>query len=215
MLSPWKKIYDKPRQHIKKQRHSLLTKVHLVKVIAFPVVKYGCENWTIMKTMCQRIYAFELLCWRSLLRVPWTARRSNQSTLKEMSPDIHWKDWCWSWRSYTFSTWWEVLTHWKRSWFWERLKAGGEGNDRGWDGWIASLTWWTWLWANSRCWWWAEKLAWDSSLGCRESDMTEQLNWTEWIEWDKKLVLFFGFSVSIILHALLCWVCFVQYTFKR
>ena len=103
MLSPWKKIYDKPRQHIKKQRHSLLTKVHLVKAIVFPVVKYGCENWIVMKTMCQRIYAFELLCWRSLLRVPWAARRSNQSTLKEMSPDIHWKDWCWSWRFYTFS----------------------------------------------------------------------------------------------------------------
>ena len=72
------------------------TKVHLVKAMVFPVVMCGCESWTIKNAEYQRIYAFELWCWRRLLRVPWTARRSNQSILKEISPE-YWKDWCWSW----------------------------------------------------------------------------------------------------------------------
>ena len=75
------------RQHIKKQRHYLPTKVHLVKAMVFPVVMYGCESWTIKKAECWRIDAFELWCWRGLLRVPWTARRSNQSILEEISPE--------------------------------------------------------------------------------------------------------------------------------
>ena len=79
--------YDQPRQHIKKQRHNLPTKVHLVKALVFPVVMHGCESWTIKKAEHQRIDAFELWCWRRLLRVPWTARRSNQSILKEISPE--------------------------------------------------------------------------------------------------------------------------------
>ena len=87
------------------------------------------------------------------LRVPWTAKRSNQSILKEINPDIHRKDWCWSWKSSTLATWCKELTHWKRPWCWERLKARGEGDDRGWDGWMASPTQWTWVWANSKKWW--------------------------------------------------------------
>ena len=85
MLVPWKESYDKPRQHIKSRDITLPTKVHIVKAMVFPVVKYGCENWTIKKSECQRIDAFELWCWRRLLRVPWTARRSNQSILKEIT----------------------------------------------------------------------------------------------------------------------------------
>ena len=81
----WKESYDQPRQHIKKQR-PLPTKVCLVKAMVFPVVMYGWESWTVKKAERQRIDAFELWCWRRLLRVPWTARRSNQSTLKEISP---------------------------------------------------------------------------------------------------------------------------------
>ena len=86
MLTPWKECYDQPRQHIKKQRHHFATKVYLVKAMAFPMVTYGCESWTIKKAESQRIDAFELWCWRRLLRVPWTARISNQSILKEISP---------------------------------------------------------------------------------------------------------------------------------
>ena len=115
---------------------TLPTKVHLVKAMAFPVVMYWCESWTTKKAECRRIDAFELWCWRRLLRVPWTARRFNQSILKESILTIHWKDWCWSWNSNTLATWCKELTHWKRPWCWERLRARGEGDDRGWDvGW--------------------------------------------------------------------------------
>ena len=86
MLAPWKISYDQPRQHIKKQRHYNPAKVRLVKVMVFPIVMYECESWTIKKAERQRTDAFELWCWRTLLRVPWTARRSNQSILKEISP---------------------------------------------------------------------------------------------------------------------------------
>ena len=86
MLAAWKKSYDQPRQHIKKQRHYFATKVHLVKAMVFPVVMYRCESWTIKETEHRRNDAFELWCWRRLLRVPWTARRSNQSILKEINP---------------------------------------------------------------------------------------------------------------------------------
>ena len=88
MLTPWKKSYDQPRQHIEKQRHYFAKKVRLVKAMVFPVVMYGCESWTVRKAERRRIDAFEVWYWRRLLRVPWTARRSNQSILKEISPGI-------------------------------------------------------------------------------------------------------------------------------
>ena len=87
MLAPWKKSYDQPRHHIKKQRHHLAAKVHKVKVMVFPLVTYGYESWTIKKAECSRSNAFELYYWRRLLRVPWAARRSNQSILKEIIPE--------------------------------------------------------------------------------------------------------------------------------
>ena len=86
MLTLWKESYDQPRQHIKKESHYFVSKVHLVKAMIFPLVMYGCESLTIKKAEFQRIDAFELRCWRRLLRVPRTAERSNQSTLKEISP---------------------------------------------------------------------------------------------------------------------------------
>ena len=88
MLTPWKKSYDQPREHIQKQRHYFAKNVHLVKAMVFPVFMYGCGSWTLKKAECQRIAAFELWCWRWVLRVPWTARRSNQFILKEISPGI-------------------------------------------------------------------------------------------------------------------------------
>jgi len=143
---------------------TLPTKVRLVKAMVFPGVMYGCEGWTIKKAERRRIDAFELWCWRKPLRVLWTARRFNQSILKEISPDIHWKDWCCSWNSNTLATWCEELTHWKRPWSWERLKAGREGDDRRWDVWI-SPTQWTWVWVGSGSWWWTENPGMQQSMG--------------------------------------------------
>ena len=118
---------------------TLLTKVHTVKTMIFPVVVYECESWMKKKAEHWRIDAFKLWCWR-LLSVPWTARRSNQSILKEISPGCSLEDWCWSWNSNTLATWCKELIHLKRPWCWERLRAGGEGDNRGWDGWMASST---------------------------------------------------------------------------
>ena len=87
MLAPWKKSYDQPRQQLKSRDITLSTKVCLVKAMVSPVVMYGCENWTIKKAERRRIDAFEMLCWRRLWRVTWTTRRSNQSILKEISPE--------------------------------------------------------------------------------------------------------------------------------
>ena len=116
---------------LKSRDITLLTKVCLVRAMVFPVVMYGCERWTIKKAECWIIDAFELWCWRRLLRVPWTSRRSNQSILKEISPlGVHWKDWCWSWNSSTLATSCEELTHLKGSWCWERLKVREEGDGR-------------------------------------------------------------------------------------
>ena len=119
---------------LKSRDITLPTKVRLVKTMVFPVVMYGCESWTVKKAEHWKLDAFELWCWRRLLRVPWTARRSNQSTLKDIVLGVYWKDWCWSWNSNTLATSCKELTHWKRPWCWEGLEAGGEGDDREWDG---------------------------------------------------------------------------------
>ena len=92
---------------------------------------------------------------------------------------VHWKDWCWRWNSNTLATWCRELTHLKRSWCWERLRVGGEGNNKGWDSWMASLTQWTWVWMDSESWWWTGKPGMLWFMSCKESDMTEWLNWTE------------------------------------
>ena len=150
----------------------MLRKVHLV--------MYGYESWTIKKAECQRIDAFELWCWRRLLRVPWTARRSNQSILKEISSDYSLEVLMLKLNSNTLATWCEELTHLKSPWCWERLKAGGKGDNRGWDGWMASLTRRTWIWASSRSWWWAGKPGVLQSMGSQRAghDWVTELNWT-------------------------------------
>ena len=155
------------------------TKVHLVKAMVFPVVMYGYESWTVKKAECRIID--ELWCWRRLLRVPWTARRSNQSILTRPVLGVHWKDWCWGWNSNTLATSCGELTHWKRPWCWEGLGAGGEGDDRGWDGWMASQTQCTWVWVNSGRWWWTGRPGvlrfMGSQIWTQLSDWMTELNW--------------------------------------
>ena len=150
--------------------------------MVFPVVMYRCESWTIRKAERWRINAFELWCWRWLLSIRWTARRSNQYILKEISLEYSLEGLMLKLKINSLSTWCEELTHYyvdiwqsqynivklknkikiclkkkKRLICWERLKAGGERDNKEWDGWMASPTQWTWVWASSRRWWWTGK----------------------------------------------------------
>ena len=133
---------------------TLPKKVRLVKAMVFPVVMYGCESWTVKKAERQRIDVFQLWCWRRLLRVPWTAGRSNQSILKEISPGISLEGMILKLKLQYFGHFMRRVDSLERLWCWEGLGAGGEEDDRGWDGWMASLTRWTWVWVNSGSWWW-------------------------------------------------------------
>ena len=118
---------------------------------------YGYENWTIKKAECRRTDAFKLWCWRRFSRVPWTVRKSNQSILKEINPEYSLEGLKlklkFQYFGHLHQYWCKELIHWKRPWYWERLRAAGEGDNRGWDGWMASLTQWTWVWTNSRRQW--------------------------------------------------------------
>ena len=158
---------------------TLPTKVCLVKAVVFPVVMYGCESWTVNKAVCWRIDAFEVWCWRRLLGVPWTARRSNQSILKVISPGCSLEGLMLKLRLQYFGHLMRRADSFEKTWCWERLKAGGEGDDRGWNGWMASLTQWTWVWANSETGDGQGSLACCSPWGCKKSDTTEWLNWIE------------------------------------
>ena len=152
---------------------TLPTKVQLVKAMVFPVVIYGYESWTIKKVERKRIDAFELWCWRRLLRGPWTARRSNQSILKEVNSEYSFEGLK---LKLQLATWNKEMTHWKRPWCFERLKAGGEGDAQGGEGWMVSLTQWTWFWTRSRRWWRTGKPGMLQSMAYKKSDTTEQLN---------------------------------------
>ena len=147
--------------------------------MVFPVVMYGCESWTIKKAEHRRNDAFELWCWRRLLRVPWTARRSNQSILREISPEYSVERLML--KLNTLATWCEELTPWERPWCWERLKVGGEGGDRGWDDWMASPTQWTWVWVSSGSWWWTGRPGELQFMGSQRAEYywVTKLNWTE------------------------------------
>ena len=165
---------------LKSRDITLSTKVHLVKAMVFPVFMYVCEIWTIKKAEHWRIDAFELWCWRRLLRVPWTARRSNQSILKEISPGC-------SLEGVMLKLKLQYFGHlmWRADSFEKTLMLGKiegrrrGGGDRGWDGWMASLTQWTWVWVDSGVGDGQGGLACCSSWGYIESDMTERLNCTE------------------------------------
>ena len=150
--------------------------------MVFPVIMYGCESWTVKKAEHRKINAFELWCWRRLLRVPWTTRRSNQSILKEISPGcslegmmlklklpILWPPHVKSWLTGKDS---DAGRDWG---------VGGEGDDRGWDGWMASPTWWTWVWVNSRSWWWTGRPGMLRFMGWQRvgHDWVTELNWTD------------------------------------
>ena len=177
MPPPWEKSYDQPRQHIKKQRHYIANKGLSSQSNGFSSghIWMWELDYKESKAECWRIDAFELWCWRKLLRVPWTVRRSNQSILKEISPEYSLEELMLKLKLQYFGHWCEELSHWKWPWCWERLKAG-EGEDSGWDGWMASMTQWTWVWAISCVGDGQGSLVCCIPWGCKESDMTEELN---------------------------------------
>ena len=142
---------------------------------------YGCESWTIKKAEHWKIDAFEHWCGRRLLRVPGTARRSNQSHLKEISHEYSLEGPMLELKlklQYFGHLMWRTDSL-ERLCCWERLKEGGEGVDRGWDSWMASLTQWTWAWASSGRWWWTGKPVVLQSMGLQRVQFMTELNWTE------------------------------------
>ena len=139
---------------LKSRDITLPTKVRLVKVMVFSVVIYGCESWTLKESWAPKNWCFWTVVLEKTLESPLDSEEIQPVHPKEVQSWIFWrrsalgflwKDWCWSWNSNTLATWCKELTHWKRPWCWERLKAGGEGDNRGWDGWMASPTQWTWV----------------------------------------------------------------------
>ena len=173
MLTPWKESYDQPTQHIKKQRHYFVNKGPSSQGYGFSSIMYGCESWTVKEAERRIIDAFELCCWRRLLRVPWTSRRSNQFILKEISPGCSLEGLMLKVKLQYFGhLMWRVYSL-EKTLMLGGIGAGREGDDRRWDGWMASPTRWTWVWVNSGSWWWTGRPGVRDSWGRKESDMTD------------------------------------------
>ena len=179
-----RKVMTNLESVLKNRDITLPTKVCLAKAMVFPVVMHECESWTVKKAECRRMNAFELWCWRGLLRVPWAARRSNQSILKEISPGCSLEGLMLKLKLQYLATSCKELTHWKRPWCWEGFGAGGEGDDRGWDGWMASLTRWAWVWVNSWSWWWTGRPGVLGYTGLQRvrHDWETELNWASCVQ---------------------------------
>ena len=158
---------------------TLPTKVHPVKAMVFPVVTHGCDNWTIKKTEHRRTEAFELWCWRWLLRVLWTARRSEQSILKEISPEYSLEGLMLKLKLQYFGHLLWRADSLEKTLMLEKIGHRRRRGQRGWDGWMASLTQWTWVWASSRSWWWTGKPGVLKSMGSQRfgHDWVTELNW--------------------------------------
>ena len=157
------------------------TKVHLVKAMVFPVVMYGCESWTVNKAERQRIDAFELWCWRRFLRVSWTARRSNQSILKETSPGCSLEGLMLRLKLQYFGHLMQSVDSLEKTLMLGGMGAGGEGDDRGWNGWMTSPTRCTWVWVNSGSWWRTRRPGVLQFMGSQRvrQDWATELNWSE------------------------------------
>ena len=173
------KSYDKPRQHIKKQRHYFANKGLSSQSYGFSsshgwMWELGHKEGWAPKNWC----AFELWCWRRLLWVPWTARRSNQSILKEINPE-HSLEGLMLKLQY-FGHLMQRVDSLEKTLMLGKIEAGGEGDNRGWDGWMASLTRWTWVWLSPGSWWWTERPGVCSLWGRKELYTTEQLKGTDW-----------------------------------
>ena len=163
---------------LKSRNITLPTKVRLVKAVVFPVVMSGCESWTVKKAERQRIGAFEPWCWRRLLRVPWTASRSNQSILKEVSLGCSLEGMMLKLKLQYFGHLMRRVDSLKKTLMLLWIGEGGKGDDRGWDGWMASPTRWTRVWVNSRSWWWTGRPGVLQFMGLQSrTQLSDWLNW--------------------------------------
>ena len=164
--------------------------------MVFPVVMYGSESWTVKKAECRRVDAFELWCWRRLLRVPWTARRSSQSILKEISPGYSLEGLMLKLKLQYFGHLMQRADSLEKILIWEGLGAGGEGDNRRWDGWMASPTRWTWVWVDSGSWWWTGRPGMLRFLGSQRvrHDWVTELNWTVFLGGASPFALGLGVS---------------------
>ena len=181
MLTSWKESYDQPKQHIKKQRHHFANKVPSSQSYGFSSSHVWIWELDYKESWVPKNWCFWTVVLEKTLESPLDCKEIQPVHPKGEQSWVFWKDWCWSWNSSPLATWCEELTHWKRPWWWERLKAG-EGDDRGLDGWMTSLTQWTWVWASSRSWWWTGKPGVLQSMGSPRfgHDWGTELNWTEW-----------------------------------
>ena len=182
MLAPWKKSYDQPRQLIKKQRHYFANKGPSSQGYGFSNGHIWMWELDCKESWVQKNWCFWTVVLEKTLENPLDSLK--QSILKEISLECSLEglkvQFHWSWNSNTLATWSKELTHLQRIWCWERLRAGGEGDDRGWVGWMASLTQRTWVWVNSGSWWWTGRPGVMQSMGLQRvgHDWVTELNWT-------------------------------------
>ena len=166
---------------LKSRDITLPTKFCLVKAMVFPVVMYGCESWTIKKAERRRIDAFEVWCWRRLLRIPWTARRSNHSILKEISPGCLLEGLMLKVKLQYFGHLMRRADSFEKTLMLGKTEGGRRKDNRGWNGWMASPTQWTWVWVSSGSWWWIGR---PGVLWFMGSQSWIQLHtWTDWTEY--------------------------------
>ena len=189
MLAPWKKSNDKPRQHIKKQRHHFADKGLSSQSYGFLVVVYGYESWTIKKAEHWRINAFELRCWGKLLRISWTAR-SNQSILKEINPEYSLEGLMLKLKLQYFGHLLQKANSLKKTLMLGKIEGRRRRDDRRWDGWMASPTRWTRVWVNSGRWWRTGKPGMLQSMGLQRvrHDWGIELNVVKWLVLSVKVI---------------------------
>ena len=180
MFTPWRKSYDQPRQHIKKQRHYFTNKGPSSQSYGFSSHHVCMWELTYKESWAQKNWCFWTVVLEKALESPLECKKIQPVHPKGNQSWIFiGRTWGWSCNSNTLAIWFKELTHLKRPWWWERLKVGREGDNRGWDGWMASLTQWTWVWVNSGCWWWTGRPGILWSVGSQRvgNDWVTELNW--------------------------------------
>ena len=214
MLASWKKSYDQPRQHIKKQRHYFANKGPSRQIYSFSSSHVWMWEFNDKESWVPKNWCFELWYWRRLLRVPWTARRSNQSIPKDINPEFSFEGLMLKMElQYSSHLMWRTDSL-EKPWFWERMKVRGEGNNREWDGWMETPTWGTWVWASSWSWWWTGKPGVLQSMGLQTvrhdlvTKLTELILLRTW--WARLFVIVVSHSTQICIWALSAHLSLIQ-----